>query len=373
MKQIIAVGGDPGGAAALAPVLRELWTGQRQRLRIFGYRQAVDVWARSGIPVERLPETGIIDPAAWIGPAGADLILTATSINGVDHEREFYRWAASASVPSVAVLDFWTNYVVRFRNPEGTGLLLPSVIAVIDERARYEMISLGFPAKQIVVTGQPAFDALGAFRTQWNEVQRRDVRAQFGATPGCHLVLFLSQPLSAEMSAFGCNLEAPIDEREMLGTVASALEGIASAENLQILLAVRPHPREQLRIKDLPRGRRVKAVLADKGDPWPAVLAADLVVGMTTALLVEACLLGCVVVSVQPGAEGRDPVPTNRAGQSIAVYDLAKLPGILHSYLLDKKRRNQLQEACAGTIPVGATARVLELIERILDSGGDEK
>jgi hypothetical protein len=369
VKQIIAVGGDPGGAAALEPVLRVLQNRAAQRLRVLAYRQAVDIWVKSGITVEPLPDSEQVDPAAWIGANGVNLILTATSVNGVDHERSFIRWAGAASVPSVAVLDFWTNYAARFRDAGDSGLVLPSVVGVMDERARHEMVSVGFPTERLVVTGQPAFDSIGAFRAGWTDAKRREVREQFSSAPGCRIVLFLSQPLSQEMTNLACNIGAPIDEREVLLAVASALEGVTSSADLDILLAVRPHPRERLRQEDLPFGRRVRAVIARGGDAWSTVLACDLVVGMTTALLVQASLLGCVVLSVQPGAEESDPVVTNRSGGSVAVYDLDNLPGALRACLLDEEYRSRLREAGLRASATDATANVIGLIDRTLGKG----
>jgi hypothetical protein len=370
LKQIVVVGGDPGGAAALAPVLQVLQKRATERLRVLGYRQAVDIWARGGIAVEPLPDTEQVDPAAWVGSTGVDLLVTSTSVNGVDHERSFRRWAAAASVPSVAVLDFWTNYAARFRRSREDRLLVPSVVAVMDEYARREMTAAGFPPDQLVVTGQPAFDAIGLFRDGWDAPRRCQMREQLAADPDCRIVLFLSQPLATEMAGLDCSDGVAMDEREILRSVASALDTIASAEDVEILLAVRPHPRERLRPEDLPALGRVRTVLAPGGDAWSMALAADLVVGIKTALLVEACLLGCVVVSVQPAAEGRDPLPTNRSGRSLAVYDLATLPRILRSGLLDEELRGRLREASVGAAAGGATGRVLELIDRTMALGG---
>ncbi|HUF09853.1 MAG TPA: hypothetical protein VMO47_11060 [Rhodothermales bacterium] len=371
MRHILAVGGDPGGAAALAPVLVALHKDPASETRVLGYRQAIDVWARWRIAIERLPETQAVDPAAWIRGEDVDLLVTSTSVNGVDHERVFLRWAARASVPSVTVLDFGTNYAARFRDDIGGNLILPSAIAVMDERTKREMVAEGFPPDRLVVTGQPAFDAIRAFRAEWTEHRRRDARESLAAGASCRVVLFASQPLSQIAGLVG-GAEVAVDERELLVAVARALEEIALSDNIDILLAVRPHPREHLRPQDLPRGERVRSVLWSEGDSWSAVLAADLIVGMTTVLLVEACLLGCVVASLQPGGERSDPVPTNQTGGSMAVYDLAELRGTLRECLINEERRSRLREANADWVSEGATDRVLALIARTVGEGASK-
>jgi hypothetical protein len=365
MRNILAVGGDPGGAAALAPVLVALQNDPSRRTRVLGYRQAVDVWTRSKIAVERLPETVPVDPAKYIGDEDVDLLVTSTSVNGVDHEREFLRWAANASVPSVTVLDFWTNYAARFRDDKDANLILPSAIAVMDDRTKHEMVAEGFPPDRLVVTGQPAFDAIRAFRATWTERKRHDARKKLGADSGCHIVLFASQPL-AEIARLTSGTEAEIDERTLLESVARALDEIAVSHDLDIVLAVRPHPREIIHPNELPSGVKVRTVLSPEADPWTAVLAADLVVGMTTILLVEACLLGCVVMSLQPRAEGKDPLPTNRSGRSLPVYDLGALRETLHDYLLNDELRERLWRQNVDGVPGSATERVLALIDSTL-------
>jgi hypothetical protein len=317
---------------ALAPVLRALQLHPDIRLRVFGYRQAFTLWLRQGLDVEALPDDRAVDPIEFVRDDAVALLLTATSVNGVDHERSFRRWASWASVASVAVLDFWSNYSARFRNGSNGVLELPSAIAIMDARAHSEMVAEGFPAERLVVTGQPAFDAIETFRAAWSETKRREARKRLSVEMGCKAVLFVSQPLS-EMAWLTGSVGAAIDEREILDRVAASLEEIAATDATEIVLAVRPHPRQQLEQSDLPSGSHVRVMLAANGEPWPAVLAADVVVGMTSVLLVEACLLGCTVVSVQPGGNATDPLPTSRSGDSVAVYDVAELTGALRRAL----------------------------------------
>lgn len=332
MKEVVIVGGDPGGAMALAPVIRALGTRSDIRLRVFGYRQALPLWLRQGFDVEVLPDDRAVDPFAYLQGDNVALLLTATSVNGVDHERSFRRWASDSSVSSIAVIDFWSNYSARFRAGAHDTLELPSAIAIMDERAHSEMVAEGFPADRLIVTGQPAFDNIGAFRAGWSEAKWREARKQLSLEIGPKVVLFVSQPLS-EMAELLGSEDVPLDEREILNAVTAALEEIAATDAIEIVLAVRPHPRQRLVQSDLPAGIRVRVTLAATGEPWPAVLAADVVVGITSVLLVEACMLGCTVVSVQPGGRATDPLPTTRSGHSVSVYSVVELPATLRRAL----------------------------------------
>ena len=56
-------------------------------------------------------------------------------------------------------------------------------------------------------------------------------------------------------------------------------------------------------------------------------------------LLVEACLLGCVVLSLQPGLRLADALPTNRWGVSQGVYYEKDIEPALESLLFDEQVR----------------------------------
>ena len=273
---------DPGGEAALAPVLDTLARDGRVYLAI-------------GKTQER--------------PA---LVLTATSLEGP--EREAIVQAHLDGVPSLSVLDFWSNYRLRFEN--GNGLVLPDKIAVMDYLAVREMKAEGFPESRLVITGQPAFDCLAERRKDFNERHAYWTRKYYGFREGRKTVVFASQPLAAQPYDYGFN------EHTVLPLVIQAVN------ELGVDLIIRPHPREY--IGDLECYASPNVRILRRGLVHELLMSADLVVGMNSELLVEACYLGCNVLSVQPGMRGVDHLPTNRIGISKAVYcakDLAKTMG----------------------------------------------
>jgi hypothetical protein len=169
---VVAVAGDPGGAAAVAPVLAEL----RRRgvvVHAWPYAQAAHIWSAHGLAHDPLPDGPPREVEARLRSSGADALLIATSMNGAMWERAFTAAALTLGRPTLAVLDFWTNYRGRFAGADGQLADLPDVIAVMDEEARDEMVSAGFPAARLRVTGQPAFDAWVA-----------DARARAGGAGG---------------------------------------------------------------------------------------------------------------------------------------------------------------------------------------------
>ena len=361
---VLAVAGDPGGANALLPVLRAL---REAGVDVVAcpYREAVTSWAPAAIST--LPLDDSTDPAQLLRQARPSFLLTATSMNGVDLEKRFIVAARSMQIPSLAVLDFWSHYRERFADSSGALAYMPDHIAVMDDLARDEMLRCGFDAARISVTGQPAFDELRGWRRQFSAERRASVRCGLGAGPDDLLIAFLSQPLSETVgNKFG------FTEISVLEQVTAALVSIQRRHpEKRLVLVIRPHPREQVgKFEHLVRTELNRLVSGD-GDRREVVMAADLVVGMNTVLLYEACLMSCITLSVQPDPQGGDVLPSNRAGWSRAVYNPDNIEPTLEQMLLDEKERAAIWARLAAIVPPqDATSRVVELIQRMVSEGG---
>ena len=362
---IVALAGDPGGANALAPVLEALSLSGRP-LRILAYRQALMLWRERGLSTQEVRERAP-DSTLTAALSGAGLLLTATSVNGIDLERRAMALAKTLAVPTLALLDFWSNYSLRFARENGT-LMLPDAIAVMDARAVSEMSAEGFPVDRIRITGQPAFDDLSSRRAGFDHTRRQELRSTFGLDAEDRLVLYVSQPL-AELhgSADNAKLHLGFNEDEVLALCQDRLEHLAQRHSHRIVLAIRPHPREAHDKFLAYQAGSFRAVIWECPDRIDATLAADLVLGMNSVLLLEAVFLGLCVVSIQPGLRIADPLPCNRDGRSLAIYETGLIEDALEKALFDPDwQRQQLLILQASRPAAGATARVVELVEEIL-------
>jgi len=317
---------------------------------------------------EELSEDTTTEHAASIlRQSGATFLLTGTSANGVDLEKRFIVAARTLGIPSLVLMDFWSNYALRFAGENGVAFCLPDRIAVMDERARDEMIAAGFDSKCLVITGQPAFDDALSFRQQFTLARRASARAALNIAPDEQMILFASQPLTAlrRENSVGF-LDVGYTEQTVLDALVPALESIAQRTGQKITLLIRPHPRENA--SDLERWQSaiIRIIVSSEGEGREVALASDLVTGMTTVLLVEACLMGCVVVSLQPGLNSADTLPTNSAGFSQAVYDKREIEPIIEHLLLDEaQRREAVARASEFQLTPDATGRVVQLIDKL--------
>jgi hypothetical protein len=302
------------------------------------------------------------------------MLLCGTSVNGLDFEKLLIDAANHIQIPSLAVLDYWSNYAARFSRLSGDLAYMPCLIAVMDHAARQEMIAENFDPDRLVATGQPAFDDLAACRARFDEGRRRGLRGDWKIDSGQILVTFFSQPLSG---SFRQAVEAHgrealgYDEKTILPALVGALAEIGQRRAQEIALVIRPHPREPVHWYQALSAPAcsLRLLVTTEGESRDWAMASDLVTGMTSVILVEACYLGCLVASLQIGLKGRDVLPTNRLGLSRAVYQEKDLGTCIEQMLFDRPARSALRARLdRRQNDQGATKKVLALIDRMIDS-----
>jgi len=378
LPAVIAVCGDQGSANAVAPVIEALQKEGRVVVQALAYRQARTLWSKRNLVYEVIPED--LTRAAAVErlrqPVAA-LLLSGTSISAsikmVESEQQFIAAAGDIGLPSLAILDFWTNYARRFSDAAGRLVYVPDRIAIMDERARAEMIIAGLDPARLVITGQPALDELTQWKSRFNPAQRQITRDALGVAADEKLILFASQPLAA---LDGKDTSNPhyfgYTEQTVLRALTMVLDQLAEERYLKIVLVVRPHPRESVEFLESIHCRNIRYVVTTTGEVRDLVMAADLVTGMNSTLLLEACYLGCITVSIQPGLRLPDPLPTNLWGISRAVYNEWEIKPVVEQMLLDEQARASAQARLLDLRSDDkATRRVTGLVYQMLklDSG----
>ena len=89
--------------------------------------------------------------------------------------------------------------------------------------------------------------------------------------------------------------------------------------------------------------------------------SADLVVGMNSAFLLEAAVLGCRTLSLQPGLRLHESLPTNLCGATPVVSDPAQAQPALRRALF-------ANEAAAGTSVFPQESRAAEKVAALVRS-----
>lgn len=360
IKTILFVAGDPGGASVLVPVINTIFENLTIRAHVFAYNQAVEIFHEQDIAHKSL-DSDCNDEMVeqLIKQLKPDLVFTATSCNEFNFEHLFVASAGNLGIPSAALLDYWSNYSSRFSDYSGRLKYLPDHVLAMDELAVEEAKNEGVPECKLHVVGHPGLEAKHLkYRNLVSQVIGKEQNA---ATK----IGFISQPFSELHDIDAINTKLGFDELSVLKLLIKTLESCVVDTQKDIRLSIKPHPRETVDKFEQINSAQIKIAIEENMVSDEFILASDIVIGMNSICLIEACLLGKAVISVQPGLIGHDSLPTNRSGLSKAVYSEAQLSPLLSSYLNEKQRLNERQFNPPG-YAANALERTLKFINSIL-------
>ncbi len=368
-RRLLAMAQDPGGAAALSPVLLALNECSEVSCRVLARAHAMRVFAGAGVPLDnfddlvRSGENWQVCSQRILQEGRFDLVLTGTSF-GPSPERAFIRASAQIGIPSFTLLDSWTNYRRRFLEPHETDLtadVLPGAIGVMNEFGKVEMEAHGFPPSVLHVVGQPAIDTFLSRARARQAAERNALRARFNVPRGEPILSYFSQPIEALYGSPGSPTFRGYTEHDVLDAVVEAVSLLPGRP----ALIVKPHAKESLaRYERLVRAGAGWCLADDSDDTL--VLGSDVVIGMTGVTLIKAFLIGRAVVSVQPNLQGEDQCVLARAG---CIKTVAQQSALLAALLGALGRSSQTpSEEFAGCLVDGqAVARIRALLEKLME------
>ena len=294
---IIFVANNPGSFNALFPVVR-MHARKSLSYRFFVSQFGIDRCATEGIRAELLSAELLQQLDNLFESERPKVLVSGSSLSHTflgTAEQKFRDQANKRRVYSISILDHWTNYRARFSFDGGETLAaLPDMICVMDERARAEMLECGFADKRISVTGSPHLENVYLDFLGVKNEEIEQLRTQYMAGHN-RLVLFLSEPISSDHGIS----ERGYDELSVLGQLRESLESLNTQQSLCSQLLVKPHPRESDQ-KFLSLGYRT--TIPSAALPLKTLACCDLVVGMTSMLLIEAGLVCLPTLSIQPGS-----------------------------------------------------------------------
>lgn len=350
---------DPGGANVVAAFLHAapdveaaaepVWTVPVSTSRF----EALGLQTRSFDPESITAEV----TGAWRASPRPWALVTGTSM-GARLETKLWELSAADGVPALAWLDQWTNLGVRFQYGR------PDWVGAIDEAQREELIAMGFPRDQVLVVGQPYLFPLSANRRMEIEVNHR---------PGDWFkLLYVSEPFSRD---YRCGLQESIgfDEFDVFDVVyRGALHAIEHDPTLSVELAIKLHPYEQtesyeriLRTLEPPPRLTLRVIGGDRSGQ-DAAAGADMVVGVSSVLLLEAMLFDRPVLSLRPGLLGEDPFAPSRRGACLHSDDFEDAYMLVTRALSDSALRKHaigLQRIFLDQVPFDGADRVTAWLE----------
>ncbi len=315
---------DAGGGDALVPLIKALSEDSSSAILCILGGKSKEVFIRESIPFVDGEKLSDEELAKEINAFSPDAIITGTSF-GLSVDKRVLCLALMQKIPTLSIIDYWSNYTVRFHNLSGVGnaeMLLPDKICVVDELMKTEMLLEGFPEDKILVTGNPRFDAFG------------NAPLPERVVPG--KVLFVSQPFIELQEQ---NLGIGYTEMGALREVVEVLEKLSleiGESPKKLTLIIRPHPREnQEKFAHFLSEKKISIQIDSQSSIQELLSSSEIILGMTSMVMFEAAMYQKKVLVYQPHVQ-KDLSILQKIGISKTITDKEALAVYLQEQLMDK-------------------------------------
>lgn len=287
-KKVLVIGAEPGSGSTLGPVIRRM----SFHVDVCSSTRAAGIFQEFGFnpivysdPYSRVEADNIM--RTLLHRFSPDVVLsTLLGAEDTSLDRAAARVCCLDGRKHVAVLDSWMNLGCRFNRKKENFINIPAFIAVPDSYTFNELVALGLPESNLVVTGHPFFDEITRRVVDHNQ-QKRLKR-----------IGFILQPLSA-LVGMGSDILPGYTESSVIAMFFDALNSLPlSHDSFEAVL--REHPR-RLSKYEVPSDVDFCTFVSREGSGWEFVNHCDVVVGMCSTLLVYAFLAAIPTVVAQPG------------------------------------------------------------------------
>lgn len=356
---------DPGAANFVAEVVEAL-AARSVGTRLLAGGTAAGHLASLGLSAEPYDRSASAD--AILRAAAPQLVLVGTAEDPATPALALIDAARDLAIASMAVVDGPMHAAARFRGrTDRPTAHRPDSIVVADEATRREFCALGFDPACVLALGHPQFDRIRKIRAKLDAEGRAAVRARiFGADAGTRKIALFLAELSDGMAPEQY-MRAPHWTLVGRGTSkwrtnVAIEEFLDATAHAGFFRALRLHP------KNTPAEFAAYEGAFDRflsgGVAFEHIYAADLVVGVTTFLLVEAALLERPTISILPDPGQRAWLPSAVCGATRVVSRRAEIADAIAAALAETPDLQAL-EAC---FPSGAAARVADaIVARLVD------
>ena len=287
MKRILYFTCEAGGAEVLIPIINNMKKDRDYEVSVLSYGYASERFDRKGIDFINVEPISIDDFSIFEIYKPDAIITSATSLPHKDMS-EKYLWqnAKEKNIRTIAFLDQWQNYAIRFSGISHSDYLKfqPDLINCINDIGRMEMVREGFNNKKLIELGHPYLATLKSIACDKPSILRK-----LGIlNTNKQIVLFVSEAIEEN---YGNN------------------RGYNQYNTIEFLLSqdfildkhviVKLHPKDNKK-----KFKEFKNILYVQNEftSLDMISIADFVMGMTSIMLIEAYILGKRILSIQLNA-----------------------------------------------------------------------
>jgi len=374
--KILATSWHPGGMNAVIPVIQRLNQEGKVDVVTIGHGYSEAILDKNGISYKKindykLEDVSIQSMEKLLEKELPNLVLTGTSIQDEKTrdvlEQTITLAGRQMKIPTLAVLDVWMNYSLRF-NDIFSGehfRFLPDKIAIIDRYAEKDMLAEGFDKNRLVITGNPHFDGLESKAKKFTKEEKTSLRHRIGLESGV-LLFYAAGAWQTTKSEYG------FWDLDNIKLVNEVIKESPKEKGLVVKLHPRT-PKEDLdEIKKyIETESRRRIGLVSDFDSQDLVLASDLTLTPFSTLSIEAIYMGKPCISMQPNLQGEDYLAILTKNKIIPVgYTPEDCKSLVRRAFTNREyREKELIKQASGFKTDGkATERVTNLVYKLLES-----
>lgn len=364
---------DPGAVNFLAPLVDGL-VGRGVPTVLLGVGVGARMLRDRGYAVTAPPEP--VQAAEFVRANRPSVVVVGTSEDPHTPAFPLVAAARAGRVPTVGVVDASVNAEFRFRGAGDDPLAhAPDWLIVPDESTAVAFGSLGFRTDRVRIVGHPA-----------RELARRrgrEIRDAFWSTTGGRRVdsgplriVFVSElsdglnPSQYQRSGFytlrgrgWSHSRTAVVVEELL----DACRELRTRDQLDIAVVLRLHPKQSP--EDLGSLCDEFDEISSGGDPLELVATSDLVVGMSSMLLVQAYDIGVRCLAVLPREVEKTWLPEVASGSIPSVTTRAALLAEISRLVAESQTGSVRRDAALpGADPVGQMIDFLFKVSRTTSS-----
>lgn len=359
---------DPGAANYVAGLPAALaQKGWRTRMLAGGL--AYEHLRQQGVTVESVPHPATAEKI--LASTAPRLLLVGTSSNLDTLGLKLVTAVRSMGIESIGVVDGLANADYRFRGRSDNPLAYaPDWLLLPDEWTKEAYVALGYPAERAVACGHPHYDYVRRMAAQLAREDRIALRQRLlpGVSNDQKVIVFAAET-STSPKPQQCQRSAEytlVGRGKSTGRTDIVLEEFLDATplvNPRPYLVLRLHPKNTL--DEFTAYLDEFDLVSRGGSPLELIYVADLVVGMTTMLLMEAALLGRPTLAIVPRMVEKTWLPTIGAGVTTCATRSMEVREQLSNVLSGAIKPDTA--AVDRLIPFDSSGRVIGFIERLLD------
>ena len=229
-KKVLFYSRDPGGTNCIIPVYQQLREMKDVETVLWGKDFAIRKYQEEGLEyrdIGNLKKGEVRDILSQLNP---NILVTGTSY-GDRTEQWLWKTAGKLGIYSIAILDQWLCYRIRFSDSSGR-LTMPDKILVMDEMAKKEMVADGFDGQKILATGQPHFEMLREKAGKISESDKRKIKEDFNCRDG-FVILFASEPFSV-----ASHVDLGFNENAILEEIVFAIQQLEPSVKINLLVTL---------------------------------------------------------------------------------------------------------------------------------------